>query len=144
MPYKPVKDVPGIETNKINIKKLDPVMYEVIDATRLALRHRYNFKKKVREESELISILRSHLILYKTTHQSLRIILAKAYRTKTCSLVPDAASLVREQIEKIYVISLFLDNSSTWVLHYSRSAWRQDYENYFLEMEEYGSIERHR
>lgn len=144
MPYQPVTDVPDIETKGISIKKLDSVMYETLERTRLALRHRYNFKRRVREESELISILRSQLLLYKSTHQSLRIILAKAYRSKTYSLVPDAASLVREQIEKIYVISLFLNDTSKWLLHYSRSAWRTDYETYLLEREEYGTIERHR
>jgi hypothetical protein len=144
MPYQPVEDVPDIETKAINIKKLDPIMYEAIEATRFAVRHRYNFKKKVREELELISILRSQLLLYKSTHQSLRIILGKAYRTKTYSLVPDAASLLREQIEKIYVISLFLSDTSKWLLHYTRSAWRTDYETYLLEREEYGAITRHR
>jgi hypothetical protein len=43
MPYSPVEDIPGIETSKVNIKTLDPLLYSAIESTRLALKHRYNF-----------------------------------------------------------------------------------------------------
>jgi hypothetical protein len=141
--YKPVTDVPGIETSAIDMKELEPMMKSVIEAIRFALQHRNNFKRTIVNESELISILRSQLLLYKTTHYSLRIILREAYNEDLYSIVPDATSLVREQIEKIYIISLFLDNPSKWIMRYSRTAWRQEYERYLLELEEYGGIERH-
>lgn len=143
MRYKPVEDVPGIENSALDAKELDPMMYGVIEAVRFALKHRDNFKKDVAGQSELISILRSQLLLYKTTHKSLRVVLARAYEDEDYALIPDATSLVREQIEKIYVISLFLDNPRKWILQYSRTAWKNDYEKYRLETEEYGGIQRH-
>jgi hypothetical protein len=143
MPYEPVDDVPGVETNAVDAKELDPMMSSVIEAVRFALRHTHNFKTEPPNGLELISILRSQLLLYETTHKSLRLVLARAYDKKDYSIVPDATSLVREQIEKIYIIALFVDNPRKWILHYSRAAWRTDYENYRLELEEYGAIDRH-
>jgi hypothetical protein len=143
MPYTAIEDVPGIETSAVDAKELDAMLYSVIDATRFALRHRYNFKKAVSDESALISILRSQLLLYKTTHKSIRTVLAKAYKDDDFTLIPDAASLVREQIEKIYIVAMFLDKPAHWWMRYSRSAWRQDYETYLLEQVEYSRIERH-
>lgn len=144
MAYKAIADVPGIETSAVDIKELDTMLVRVIETTRVALKHRYNFRRRVIRESELISILHSQLILYSKTHKSLRLILARAYDEEDYAIIPDATSLVREQIEKIYVIALFLSNPRKWILHYSRSAWRSDFERYLLEREEYGEIERHK
>src|SRR5438067_735479 len=99
-------------------------MVSVIDSTRFALRHRYNFKKQTNQESSLVFILRSQLLLYQTTHRSIRVILSRAYRAKDWSLVPDASSLLREQVEKIYIIALFIDNPAKWIMRYSRIGWR--------------------
>lgn len=142
MPYQPITDVPNIETSAVDAQDLDPMMSSVIEATRFALRQRNNFKKRVAGESELIYILRSQLLLFSTTHKSLRIILASAYNNHDYSLVPDATSLVREQIEKIYIVALFLDNPRNWIMRYSRTGWRSDYDRYLLELEEFGEIER--
>ena len=128
VPYQPVEDVPDIETRRVDIRKRDPQLFSVLESTRFALHHQYNFRKATNQESSLISILRSQLLLYKTTHMSIRVILARAYRQKDYTLVPDAASLLREQVEKIYIIALFLDNPVKWITRYSRSAWRADYE----------------
>ena len=144
MRYSPVEDVAGIETGRIDILKRDSQMLSVIQATSCALQHRDNFRKTITsQESSLIYILRSQLILYETTHRSMRVILGRAYRKKDYSLVSDASSLLREQVEKIYIVSLFLDNPTKWIMRYSRNGWRSDYERYLLELEEYGEIERH-
>ncbi len=142
MPYQAITDVPNIETSAVDAQELDPMMNSVIEATRFALNHRGNFKKQVAGESELIYILRSQLLLFSTTHKSLRIILASAYNNKDYALVPDATSLVREQVEKIYIVALFVDNPRKWIMRYSRTAWRTDYDRYLLELEEFGEIER--
>lgn len=146
MPYKPVDDVTGIEESSVDAKELDPMMYAVVEAVRFALKSQSNFKKTIplpTDESALISILRSQLLLYKTTHRSLRLILANAYDEQEHWLVPDATSLVREQLEKIFIVSLFLDNPRKWILQYSRTAWRNDFERFRLETEEYGDLDRH-
>lgn len=143
MPYISIDDVPAIETSAVDAKELDALLYSVIEAMRFALRQRDNFKTSVADEAALISILRSQLLIYKTTHRSIRTILGKAYDEGDFTLIPDAASLVREQIEKIYIVAMFLDKPTRWLMKYSRSAWRQDYETYLLELEEYARIERH-
>ncbi|MBC7931985.1 MAG: hypothetical protein H7Z38_15615 [Rubrivivax sp.] len=143
MPYGPVEDIPGIETSRVNIKKLDPFLYSAIESTRFALRHRYNFKKRTDQESELITILRIQLSLYSITHRSIRILLRRAYRDNDKTLIGDAASLVREQIEKIFTIALILDNPVKWMRQYLRSSWRTEYMEFLLESEEHGSNPRY-
>lgn len=143
MPYSPVEDIPGMDTSQVDIQERDPRLRSVIDATEFAVSRSGNFKKEVEQPAELRAILTSQLLLYVTTYRSMRVILSHAYNTSDYTLVPDASSLVREQIEKIYIISLFLDNPTKWILRYSTSGWRTDYERYRLELEEYGDIERH-
>jgi hypothetical protein len=143
MPYSAVEDVPGVEVRSVDANDLDAMLYSALEAVRFALRQRGNFKRALRSESELISILRSQLLLYETTHKSIRVILARAYESDNFSLIPDATSLVREQVEKLFIVALFLDNPQRWLLRYARTAWRDDYERFRLETEEYGAIDRH-
>lgn len=144
MPYSPVEDIPGIETSKVNIKTLDPLLYDVIESVRFALRHRYNFKKQTNEESALISTLRTQLSLYSITHKSIRILFRRAYREDDKTLIGDGASLLREQVEKIYIITLLLDNPTKWIRQYLRSSWRTEYMEFLLESEEHKDNPRYR
>jgi hypothetical protein len=143
MPYSKVEDIPGIESSSVNIRKTDALMSEMINSTKFALKHRYNFNKKIAEESQLISFLNGQLLLYRTTHRSIRLLLAHAYRKKDYTVVPDAASLVREQVEKIYMVALVLSNPHKWIKQYLRNAWRSDYERFLLEIEEHGDNPRY-
>jgi hypothetical protein len=63
MKFPAVEDIPDIETSRVDIKKLDPFLYEAVDSTRFALRHWKNFKARppVRDEADLISLLRTQL-----------------------------------------------------------------------------------
>lgn len=143
MPYNKVEDIPGIDSSSVDIKKTDALMAESVQATRFALKHRYNFKKKVADESALIYFLSSNLLLYTTTHKSVRLLVSHAYRKKDYPIVYDAASLVREQVEKIYNVALVLSNPRKWIKQYLRNAWRSDYQTFLLEVEEHGDNPRY-
>jgi hypothetical protein len=135
-PYEPVEDIPDIETSSINIKTFDPQVYEVIEATRFAIRHPANLKKRNDYDRELVGFLDSHLTLFKLTHGSLRVLLGHAYRKKHYPTVADATSLCREQVEKVFNVALLLNNPDKWVKRSLRSSWKTDYEGLLLEGEE--------
>jgi len=145
MKFPAVEDIPDIETSRVNIKKLDPFLYDAVDATRFALRHWNNFKitPPDDEEAELISTLRMHLELFEVTHRSIRILLRRAYRLPDKRLISDAASLVREQVEKLFVVALVLDDPKRWIRQYLRSALKTDLVEYLVELDEHSDKPRY-
>lgn len=143
MHYDPVEDIPGIETLYADFKKLNPLMYELITTTRIALNHRYNVRIRSRYQSELRTHLRSHLQIFGTTHQSIHTLIRFVLRRRYYPSVVDAASLAREQIEKIYNIALVLTDPYRWLKHGLRGNWRKDYELYLLALAEQGQNPRY-
>ena len=110
-----IPDIPDIETGRVNIKKLDPLLYDAVESMRFAVRQRNNFKIKSDYERELITFLRTQLRLFAITHKSIRILLRRAYREPDKTLIADAASLVREQIEKLFIGALALEDPHRWI-----------------------------
>ena len=143
--FPPVEDIPDIETSRVNIKTLDPLLYGAVEATRFALRHRHNFKvaPPAHEEAELIALLRMQLDLFAITHKSIRILLRRAYREPDKRLISDAASLVREQVEKLFVIVLVLDNPAKWIKQYLRSDLKNALVEYLVELDEHSDKPRY-
>ena len=144
MRFPAVEDIPDIDTKRVNIKTLDPLLNTIVENTRFALRHRHNFKvmPPLYFESELIALLRTQLTLFAVTHKSIRILLRRAYREPDKRLVSDAASLVREQIEKLYVVALLLDNPARWIRRHLRHAFKSDVEEFLLSVDEFSSSPR--
>lgn len=140
MRFPPVEDTPGIEDGSVDINDLDLEMREVVDDVSFAVTHT---KKLVRRSRELTSTLDNLLQQHLYTHKSMRLILKCAYDEQDYTLVPDCASLVREQVEKIYQTALLLQGPHKWLRQYLRNAWQKDYERYLLEVDEYGHIDRH-
>ncbi len=143
MGYDPVEDIPNIEKQSLNINTFDPWMYKIIEATHFTLKHPTNLKKQCSYNRELLALLDAQLTLFKLTHKSLRILLGFAYRKKNYAIVADAVSLAREQVEKVFNITLLLDNPNKWVIQSFRSSWKTDYEGLLLEKEEYGNNPRY-
>ena len=137
MPFKPVEDIPDIDNLKLDFKKVTPKMYALIDSTRLALKQRYNFRRKLDYKDELAAFLRSQLLLFKTNHQSTHILIKYALRQKYPPPIVDAVSLSREQIEKVFSIALVINNPHKWIKQSLRAAWRGDYQAYLLQQEEH-------
>jgi hypothetical protein len=145
MRFPAVEDIPDIESSRVNIKKLDPLLYDGVDATRFALRHWNNFKvmPPSNEESDLIALLRVQLDLFAVTHKSIRILIRRAYRQPDKKLISDAASLVREQVEKLFIIALVLDNPARWIKQHLRSALKTDLVEFLVELDEHSDKPRY-
>jgi hypothetical protein len=73
----------------------------------------------------------------------LRIFIGRAYKTKNYPIIADTGSLVREQLEKIYILVTVFQNPKYWVRQYRRNAYQKDYERYLLMKDEYGKIDRY-
>lgn len=116
-------------------------MLRLLTDVRFAVTHNVTLKAR---SIELASSMDDLLLQHLYTHQSMRLLVKHAYRNAQYSIVPDAASLAREQIEKIYQAIIIAQNPLKWMRQYLRNAWRHDYEQYLLDMDEFGHIERFR
>jgi hypothetical protein len=57
--------------------------------------------------------------------------------------VVDASSLTREQIEKVFSVSLVLTNPHRWIRQELRGSWRHNFESYLLQRDEHSEIPRY-
>ena len=141
MRFPPVEDIPGIDTSAFNIKLVDEPMHELIHDVRYAVTRHQVLRARSRElGSSLDDLLLQHLY----THKSMRLLLGHAYRKKDYPIVPDSASLAREQVEKIYQTVILLQGPHKWIRQYLRNSWLKDYQAYLLDKDEYGAIDRYR
>lgn len=77
-----------------------------------------------------------------TTHKSIRLLLKEAKTDP--DYASDAMSLVREQVEKVFVITLILDDQQKWIPIYFKDDWRRFYEyEILLNDEERKNLQRH-
>lgn len=76
MPYEPIDDIPDIERGRLDFRKMNLLMRDVLTTTRMALNHPYSFKKRIPYwEDELRQYLKHQLLIYQTTHDSIHILL---------------------------------------------------------------------
>lgn len=143
MPYKPVEDIPNIEKGRVNFKVLNSLMHQTITTMRVALKNHNNMNKGYDYRDELCEYLRNQLLIYGVTHNSIHILVRYVLNKKYYPAVVDAASLAREQIEKIFSITLVLSNPHKWIKQYLRGAWRTQYQKYLLSLEEHGENPRY-
>src|SRR5688572_28625471 len=64
------------------------------------------------------------------THKSIRLLLKQSYTDQ--DYAPDAKSLTREQVEKVFVLTLLLDNPAKWIPVYFKDDWRRLYKFLYL------------
>jgi hypothetical protein len=69
-------------------------------------------------------------------------LLRKASREPDKRLISDGASLVREQIEKLFICVLVLDNPTKWMEQYMRNALTNDLVEYLVELAEHSETPR--
>lgn len=81
-----------------------------------------------------------HLKQFLATHHSMRLLIVASDKDKL--LVGDAVSLAREQVEKVFVIALMLDDPVRWGTAYQRYGWRKFYEEHILKEFECQHLER--
>jgi hypothetical protein len=132
-----------MEKLRVDFRKLNPLMYEILTNLGIALNHRHNFKKTPKDESELLNFLKHQLIIYGSTHNSIHTLIKHAIRQRYLPAVADAASLVREQIEKVFIIALVLSDPHHWIKQALRGSFRTDYEDYLLQLDEHSNNPRY-
>lgn len=91
--------------------------------------------------AEARNLIPDLLLAFRVTHRSIRLLLGQYERE--IELSSDALSLAREQIEKIFVLTLILDAPPKWIEAYLKDAWKKDYEHFLLHKEEHQDLPRH-
>ncbi len=87
------------------------------------------------------SLMEEFFKTFSSTHKTIRLLLHEAHRD--LDYASDAKSLVREQVEKVFVITLMLDNPDKWMAMYFKDGWRRFYKHSFLvEAEETKNLPR--
>jgi hypothetical protein len=142
IPYQPVEDIPNLHKAKISAPDSDKLMRELLNSTRFALHNSSNLKKPSDFKKPIAEILINQLFMFSITHYSIREVIAAAERHKQYSLVGDALSLAREQVEKVFIVASLLDNPNRNFRQYLRSSWKTEYEKFLLEKEEHRENER--
>jgi hypothetical protein len=121
------------EDAELNVKEFDGEIQRMVRRIERSLRSR----SPVSPTDELISYLLDQQL---RTHKSIRLL------TKTLdesdSLVGDALSLVREQIERVFIVSLLLQDKAKWTEAYLRGQWFKDYKLFLIEAKETSELER--
>lgn len=139
MRFPPVTDIPDPEKNAMDINAIDRQMHELIQNVRFAITKDTKLSQDSREvRSMFVDILRQ----FQMTHGTMRILLKHAYRKDDYPVIADTASLVREQIEKIYVVVTILTDPKKWIDQYLRNAWQKDYERFLMRKDEFRNITR--
>lgn len=133
---KQIIDNVDIELPEFDANELNSLMYEMVEAFVYALGHQSNRKTKV-ESSELLKAL---LRVFVVTHKSMLLLLHRELSDPL--MAADAISLVREQVEKVYVLSLIVDDEQKWTRQYFRSNWRFRYERFLRTQSDHGGKPR--
>lgn len=142
IPYASVEDIPNLHKKKMSSSKVDAQMRDLLSSTRFSLKHPRNLEKPSDFRKPISAILTNHLHAFSTTHYSIRAVVAAAVRYKHYSLMGDALSLAREQVEKVFIVAALLDNPDVAFRQYLRSSWKTEYEKFLLEKEEHDENER--
>lgn len=114
--------------HRANLQDLDVQQQTVVNRVALALDG--TNEPNVKTATLLAEILRTFL----GTHFSIRLLLSK--RDERPELAADAVSLVREQIEKVFLISLLLADWETYVPIYFQEDWCHSFRYYVVEKRE--------
>lgn len=144
--FQAVNDIPGLgeerlrKKNALDINKLDLQMRELLSSVSFAAKKDTKVSK---DAKEVRSFLEDVLAQFLFTHSTLRILISQAYKKENYPIIADTGSLVREQLEKIYLLVSVFQNPGYWVKQYRRNAYQKDYERYLLMKDEYGKISRY-
>ncbi len=113
---------------------LDVLLRNVVNRCSIELRS----AQSLDEARNLIADL---LQAFRVTHRSIRLLVGQY--EKEMELGSDALSLAREQIEKIFVLTLLLDDPKKWVEVYLKDSWKKKYQYFLLHKEEHQDLPRH-
>lgn len=138
--FPPVQDIVNIRKQSIDINRIDLEMRGLLRNVSFAAKKDTTLSKNVQE---LRSFIDDMLRQFMFTHVTLRIMVRHAYKKNDYPIIADTASLIREQIEKIYVLVTIFQDPKHWMRQYIRNGWQKDYERYLLMQDEHGESERY-
>ena len=122
--------------NTIDATKVDDQVKRVVNPLALAFERSEDLGDSFR--ALMADMLRQFL----GTHESIRLVMKN--REANPQGMADAMSLAREQIEKIYVVALLLEEPEKWTARYVKDAWRKSYERHLLDKDERSGLPRYK
>lgn len=137
--FPPIDDIPDSSENILDTDIPAKEIQELISSVLYAVRKDTLLSK---DNPEVASFLEGLLSQFYSTHNTIQLLVNHAYKEENWIVIADMASLLREQIEKIFMVVVILDNPRKWTIQHIRSAWLQDFEDFMLQREEYGKIPR--
>lgn len=121
-------------SRSVSLLDLDSQLEAVVNRVALALDHQR--QPNTTTATLLADILRTFL----GTHNSIRLLISRRETAPTLS--SDAVSLVREQIEKVFLVSLLSSRWDPYVRIYYEEDWCRLYRYFLIEKREQASLER--
>jgi len=116
--------VPNVEIGGFDGNELSAQMYPMVESFVFAI----GKQAKQHGTLELAELPQALLRVFITTHQSMLLLVDKRFSHPL--MAADAISLVREQVEKVYVLALLVDDEKRWTTQYHRANWRFKYERF--------------
>jgi hypothetical protein len=131
-----------VHTRDINVEEvivgteMDDRVARVVNPLALA------FERSVDLGATFRALMKEMLKQFLGTHKSIRLLMKNSEENP--SGMADAMSLAREQIEKVYVVALLLEEPERWTERYLKDEWRKTYERHLLDIAERSGLERYR
>jgi hypothetical protein len=122
----------------VNVNEVDDLVAGVVRPLAIGYEHAAQ-RKEI--GATFGSLLAGQLQRFLQTHRSIRLLMGN--REENFAGLSDAMSLAREQVERIYIVTLLLENPKQWTVRYFKDDWRKEYERYLLERDERSGLERH-
>lgn len=128
--------------HKVDIDPEDSIDAEEVDDQAARLVHPLALAYEGADDIDVSfgQLVADQLRLFLGTHRSIRLLMKQ--RSKEAAALSDAMSLAREQIEKVFVVALLLEDPRHWTMRYLKDDWRRGYERYLLDKEERGALPR--
>ncbi|QIN84639.1 hypothetical protein GBA63_19770 [Rubrobacter tropicus] len=131
--YAHARDIdPG---DAIDAEEVDDLVARVVNPLALSFEHSADLG------ATFGALMADMLRQFLGTHQSIRMLMRS--RGENPPAMADAMSLAREQIEKVYVVALLLEDPEHWTERYLKDEWRKAYERHLLEADERSGLARY-
>ena len=124
----------------LEVEKLNSTLQIIVNRSANA------FIETGNDDPRFCNLIGDILQTFWSTHKSICILMSHAAADKNLhmGIGADAMSLAREQVEKIYLLSLLLEDRDKWVNEYLRDDWRKQYEMILLSKEEHQDLPNHK
>ncbi|MGZ8846476.1 MAG: hypothetical protein ACXW3C_08440 [Pyrinomonadaceae bacterium] len=115
---------PDIELDGFDGNELSAQMYSMVQSFVFAL------VKQARKQGtvEFTELPQALIRVFLTTHQSMLLLVDTRFSHPL--MAADGISLVREQVEKVYLLALVVDDPKKWTTQYHRANWKFKYERF--------------